>query len=74
MKMKTFNLTQALAGNPVQTLNGKRVTQITLFEDIDDRYPVRAVVDRFIGSFSIDGKSSAWSELNLFMSTENETI
>jgi (p)ppGpp synthase/HD superfamily hydrolase len=52
--MKPFDLTKALAGEPVVTRDGQPVTQLTKF-DCDSAYPLRAVIDGKIISFTIDG-------------------
>jgi hypothetical protein len=52
--MKKFDLEKALAGEAVVTRDGREVTQLTKF-DCDGNYPLCAVVDGKIISFTIDG-------------------
>lgn len=55
--MIPFNLERALAGDPVQTQNGKPVSQLTVFKSID-KYNVIGVVDGEIDSWDELGNSS----------------
>lgn len=54
--MKPFNLERAIAGDPVQTKNGKPVSQLTAFNCID-KYNVIGVVDGEIDSWDEWGNS-----------------
>jgi len=71
--MKQFNLEKALAGEPVVTRNGKKVTQLTLFE-VDDKYPLSGVVDRSVICFTIEGEIAIEeNDFDLFMATEKKS-
>lgn len=68
--MQPFNLERALAGDPVQTKDGKPVTQLVLFNEVDDNYPIRAVIDGCIHSITVCGKfwgNNSESGMDLFM-------
>jgi len=72
--LKPFNLEQAIAGKPVQTRDGRDVTQITLF-NISDTYQVLGVVNKLLLSFTISGEyhiheDSYLADLDLFMKEE----
>jgi hypothetical protein len=54
--MKPFNLKKALAGEPVVTRNGLRVSEIHLFETYRNNHPVVAVVENELTRFNLDGK------------------
>lgn len=69
--MKPFVLDQALNGAPVVTRDGQPVTNITLFDGVDDDLhndPLYGVVDGVLESWSTDGQ---WRDgedpLDLFM-------
>lgn len=66
--MKPFDLEKALAGEPVVTRDGNPVTQVTKF-DCDSAYPLRAVIDGKIISFTTNGNTnvSIEHEHDLFM-------
>lgn len=77
--MKSFNLNDALAGHPVVTRNGRKVTQLHLFYNITDKYSLYGVIGDDLhvftenGSFFDDGEKS---ELDLFMESlykDNDT-
>ena len=55
--MKDFNLEKALAGEKVITKDGRKVTQLTCFEDIADHNPmvVYGVVDGEVDSWTAEG-------------------
>lgn len=75
-EFKKFNLEEALAGKPVVTREGKPVTQLVKFEDVDDPYRVLVgVVDRNILAWSSSGMYSYDSTDNsndLFMAPEKK--
>lgn len=59
--MKPFNLARAIAGDPVQTKNGKPVSQLTVFKSID-KYNVIGVVAGEICYWDEWGNSSLMIE------------
>lgn len=75
-KMKPFNLEEALAGKPVITRDGKKVTHIRYFPELEGKSePVSGVVDNeSIETFSSDGKyvpsSTTPFDYDLFMDVE----
>jgi len=74
--MKQFNLEKALAGEPVVTRDGKKVTQLTLFET-DNIYPLRGVIDRAVCDFTTGGIFDVDLEdhkFNLFMVDEKKSV
>ncbi len=73
--MKPFNLNEALAGHPVVTRDGRKVTQLHLF-DVSSSYCLCGVVDGEIRSFTKKGyhsllKSKDASDYDLFMDSIN---
>jgi len=53
--MEPFNLERALAGEPVVTRDGRKVTQIHVF-DVSEKYKVYGVVsDKYITCWDING-------------------
>jgi hypothetical protein len=54
MKLEKFNLQKALNGAKIVTRDGREVTQLTKFEDAEE-YPLGAVLEGKIQSWSIDG-------------------
>lgn len=56
MKLKPFNLENALAGKSVVTRIGKRVTEIKYFTTSEKSQKLYAVVDGRIYSYSDDGQ------------------
>jgi len=75
--MKKFNLFEALEGKPVITKNGKKVTQITKFNNVKTLpYCICGVVEGSLESWSIEGKyhHSHESQLDIYMAEESKTI
>lgn len=75
-KLIPFDLEKALAGEPVITRDGREVTQVTLFE-CESRYPVYAVVDGAICSFTKTGSdydNGQSSQYDLFMKPKTRVI
>lgn len=73
--MKPFNLERAIAGDPVQTKNGKPVSQLTVFKSVD-KYNVIGVVDGEIDSWDEWGNSPLIIEpesYQLVMAPEKKT-
>jgi hypothetical protein len=71
--MKPFNLEEALAGKPVQTRDGRKVTEIVHLKTIDVTYPIIAVVDKTPVAYTMVGRewqSGADSRGDLFMAPE----
>ena len=69
--MKPFNLNEALAGHPVVTRDGRKVTQLHLF-DVTSPYCLCGVIDRELRSFTKEGyhsilKTKDTSDYDLFM-------
>lgn len=73
--MKPFKISEALAGKPVVTRNGRPATQITYFET-NGYYPVAAVVDGELCLFTRFGRYASNvvdSPKDLFMDTVKKT-
>jgi hypothetical protein len=70
--LKPFDLTKALAGEPVITRSGKEVTDLHLFNIREDYRPLYGVVDKEVESFTKQGEylDGEESELDLFMAPE----
>lgn len=75
--MKPFNLEEALSGKPVITRDGKKVTHIRYFPELEGKSePVSGVVDNeSIETFESDGKylkghSGSMFDYDLFMDVE----
>ena len=60
MNLKEFNLERALAGDPVVTRDGRKVTQLHRL-DVQGGQPIRAVVNGAVLSFHDDGR---WTSKN----------
>ena len=77
--MKTFNLQEALAGKPVVTRDGRKVTQLHLFE-CDAKFPLFVVIGGIGGitAFRKDGSWSGFSNTDagadLFMAPVEKTV
>ena len=74
--MKLFNLEEALAGKPVVTQDGRKVTHLHLFE-CDLKLPLCVVIENStcIYQFRKDGQwTSEPSGLNLFMAPVEKTV
>lgn len=58
--MDKFDLKRALSGEKVRTKDGKEVKEIYFFETADESeyYPIRAVINGVIESYTIDGEYS----------------
>lgn len=74
MKTKPFSLEKALAGHPVVTREGRRVTQIAYFPAAV--YGVYALVDGdpCVGSYSNDGKKYQKAEDRYDLFLEAKTV
>ena len=66
--MKKFNLEKALAGEPVVTRNGEKVTQLITF-DCNGHYPLHGVRNRSHHRWTVEGISiiDGKSPYDLFM-------
>lgn len=76
--MKPFNLQEALAGKPVVTRDGRKVTEIKHFKTATDSYQdVVAVVAGRIQEFTLSGSfysmGGALSTYDLFMDSTQKT-
>lgn len=75
-KMKPFNLQEAMAGKPVQTRDGREVTQLKFFEDVNINLIV-GVVAKNIWTWNMKGQSdslSGKSKNDLFMVFEKKVV
>lgn len=54
--MKEFNLARALAGDPVITRDGKRVSELFHTKTLKDRLSVLAIIDGELVHYSKEGK------------------
>lgn len=73
--MKPFNLEAALAGAPVVTRDGRKVTQLVKF-DCTDTYVLYGVVTDTVHLWTVDGRFNMSCEKNghdLFMATVKKT-
>lgn len=74
--MKPFNLQEAMAGKPVQTRDGREVTQLKFFEDVNINLII-GVVAKNIWTWNMEGQSdslSGESNNDLFMALEKKSI
>ena len=62
--MEKFNLEEALAGNPVVTRDGKRVTELHFFKS-NVLKPLIAVIDNIMVGYSAQGKYSPGNDKKL---------
>ena len=69
--MKPFNLEKALAGDPVVTRNGRPVTNIHRFNDLNHNRRLYGVIDGKLCSFLENGRFSSYelseTDHDLFM-------
>ena len=67
--MKPFNLQEALAGKPVVTKDGRKVTEIYHFNTAETTHPVYACIDKHVYIFREEGTfyDNYPSHLDLFM-------
>lgn len=74
--MKPFNLEEAMAGKPVQTRDGREVSQLKFFEDVNLNFIV-GVVSKNIWTWNMKGQCDALrgeSDKDLFMATGKKSI
>jgi len=73
--MKKFNLEKALAGEPVVTRNGKKVTDLKLF-NTQKFFKLFGVIDDDLESFNIEGHClfKEGHEHDLFMANGTKSI
>jgi len=73
--MKPFNLEEALAGKPVITRDGRKVTQLTKLDNKND-FCIVGVVDNGIEIWNLKGEYDGFpdSKFDLFMKTEKKSI
>ena len=76
MKTKPFNLEEALAGAKVVTRSGEEVSQLTLFKDVKNDYPLLGVIGKDLESFRINGDYSKRYEstFDLFLVVETKKV
>jgi len=76
MKTKPFNLEEALAGAKVVTRSGEEVSQLTLFKNVVNDYPLCGVIDKVLETFRITGNYSKNGESNydLLLAVETKKI
>lgn len=75
--MKPFNLERALAGDPVVTRDGRKVTQIFYFSKTDEVYNLFVGFDKKITGYKPDGKyylDGTESPKDLFMAPVEKTV
>jgi len=70
--MKPFDLSAAVAGAPVQTRDGRPVTQLVKF-DCYNTAPLRGVTNKVIRAWDEKGLSDCGDILDLFMATVKKT-
>lgn len=76
MKTKPFNLEEALAGAKVVTRSGEEVSQLTLFKDVQNDYPLFGVIGKYLECFKINGDYSKKyeSKFDLLLAVETKKI
>lgn len=70
MNLKPFDLERALAGEPVISRNGRKITEIFHFKTAQANYSVRVVMDGILYDLTVNGNfdfSGKESENDLFM-------
>jgi uncharacterized protein YjhX (UPF0386 family) len=71
MNLKSFDLEKALAGDPVITRDGRSVSEIAIFNSLNDKQNVFATIDGEFYRFTKNGKYSIYENveycLDLFM-------
>ena len=63
--MKPFNLEEALAGKPVVTRDGRKVTELYLFKTAGTNYSLHVCINKSLESYTQEGK---------FYNTDRESI
>ncbi len=72
---KPFNLEAALAGEPVETRDGRKVTEIHHFKTHRGGGPVLAVVDGVFQSYRVDGQWGTFPGYNdLVMASKKHQV
>jgi hypothetical protein len=74
--MKEFNLERALAGEPVITRDGRKVTQLTLLQ-VNNRYSLIGVVDGLLETFTDEGVydyERDFTDTDLFMVEQKKSV
>jgi len=73
--MKPFNLDEALAGKPIITKDGQKVTELTRFS-LTQKNCLIGVIDKTLYSWTIDGKFTSRDEsgMDLFMAPESKFL
>lgn len=75
--MKEFNLEEALAGKPVVTRDGRKVSELHLFETTYDKQQLVAIIDKNAYAYYRSGKRyneyDAEHNNDLFMAPETVT-
>ena len=60
IKMRKFNLQEALSGKPIITRDGRKITEIHyLMTTTEDNTKLIAVVDGYVLGYSIDGRHNS---------------
>jgi hypothetical protein len=78
MKLEKFDLEKALNGAKVVTRDGREVSQLTNFENLNDDYPLIGVVDRSIRTWTTQGlfvgAPLGESDEDLFLAVEPQRV
>ncbi len=77
MNTKPFDLEEALAGKPVVTRSGQKVTEIVSFKTEGLTYPIRAIIGNGCLGFTKEGMfdtGGSVSDMDLFMKVETKTV
>lgn len=73
---KPFNLEAALAGEPIETRDGRKVTELHYFKTSGESFSVIAIVDGYSHSYTTNGGYQLYRdhELDLVMSAKKHTV
>jgi hypothetical protein len=77
MKLQKFDLQKALNGAKVVTRDGKELTQLHIFDNVESHYPVYGCIENSIARWTKDGcflNNDSKNENDLFLSVEVQSI
>jgi hypothetical protein len=77
MKLKKFDLQKALNGAKVVTRDGKELTQLHIFDNVESHYPVYGCIENSIARWTTDGcflNNDSKNENDLFIEVEVKSV
>jgi hypothetical protein len=77
MKLEKFDLQKALNGAKVVTRDGKELTQLHIFANVESHYPVYGCIENGIARWTTDGcflNNDSKNENDLFIEVEIKSV